>query len=100
LQNIRRMPYTIEHINGLRMQGKDNMMDIQKIITEAVKALSENEELLKAFDKNPAKTIEKIIGFDLPDDKVNAIVVGIKAKLGLDDVMDVAGKLLGMFGKK
>ena len=75
-------------------------MDIQKIITEAVKALTENEELLKAFNKNPAKTIEKIIGIDLPDDKVNAILAGIKAKLGLDDVMDVAGKLLGMFGKK
>ena len=75
-------------------------MDIQKIITEAVKALTENEELLKAFNKNPAKTIEKIIGIDLPDDKVNAFVAGIKAKLGLDDVMDVAGKLFGMFGKK
>ena len=75
-------------------------MDIQKIITEAVKALTENEELLKAFNKNPAKTIEKIIGIDLPDDKVNAILAGIKAKLGLDDVMDVAGKLFGMFGKK
>ena len=75
-------------------------MDIQKIITEAAKALKENEELLKAFNKNPAKTIEKIIGIDLPDDKVNAIVAGIKAKLGLDDVMDVAGKLFGMFGKK
>ena len=75
-------------------------MDIQKIITEAVKALTENEELLKAFNKNPAKTIEKIIGIDLPEYKVNAIVAGIKAKLGLDDVMDVAGKLFGMFGKK
>ena len=75
-------------------------MDIQKIIAEAVKALTENEELLKTFNKNPAKTIEKIIGSDLPDDKVNAIVAGIKAKLGLDDVMDVAGKLFGMFGKK
>ena len=82
------------------MRGKEKSMDIQKIIADAVKALTENEELLKAFNKNPAKTIEKIIGVDLPDDKVNAIVAGIKAKLGLDDVMDVAGKLLGMFGKK
>ena len=75
-------------------------MDIQKTIADAVKALTENEELLKAFNQNPAKTIEKIIGIDLPDDKVNAIVAGIKAKLGLDDVMDMAGKLMGMFGKK
>lgn len=75
-------------------------MDIQKMIAEAVKALTENEELLAAFNKNPAKTIEKIIGVDLPDDKVNAIVAGIKAKLGLDDMMDAASKLMGLFGKK
>lgn len=75
-------------------------MDIQKMIAEAVKALTENEELLAAFNKNPAKAIEKIIGVDLPDDKVNAIVAGIKAKLGLDDVMDAASKLMGLFGKK
>ena len=75
-------------------------MDIQKIITDAVKMLSENEELLKAFNHNPAKTLEGLLGFDLPDDKVNAIVEGVKAKLKLDDAMDVAGKLLGMFARK
>ena len=74
-------------------------MDIQKLIAQAVKSLTENEELLKAFDKNPAKTLEKILGFDLPDDQVNAVVAGVKAKLGLDDVLEMAGKLKGLFGK-
>ena len=74
-------------------------MDIQKIITDAVKLLSENEDLLKAFNKNPAKTLEKILGVNLPDDQVNAIVAGVKAKLGLDDVLEMAGKLKGLFGK-
>lgn len=75
-------------------------MDIQKIILKAVRELTENEELLKAFNKNPGKTLEKILGVDLPDDQINAVVAGVKAKLGLDDVMDVAGKLMGLFGKK
>ena len=74
-------------------------MDIQKIIVEAVKALTENEELLAAFNKNPAKTLESKLGIDLPDEQVNAVVAGIKAKLGLDDVMEIAGKLKGLFGK-
>lgn len=74
-------------------------MDIQKIITEAVKALTENEELLKAFNKNPAKTLEGLLHINLPDDQVNAVVAGIKAKLGLDDVLEMAGKLKGLFGK-
>lgn len=74
-------------------------MDIQKIITEAVKALTENEALLKAFNEDPAKTLESKLGIDLPDDKINAVVAGIKAKLGLDDVLEMAGKLKGLFGK-
>lgn len=74
-------------------------MDIQKIIAQAVKALSENEDLLKAFNENPAKTLEKKLGIDLPDDQINAIVKGIKAKMGMDDVLEIAGKLKGLFGK-
>lgn len=74
-------------------------MDIQKMIALAVKGLTENEELLKAFNKNPEKTLEKILGIDLPDDQVNAVVAGVKAKLGLDDVLEMAGKLKGLFGK-
>ena len=75
-------------------------MDIQKIITETVKALTENEELLREFNKNPGKTLEKKLGVDLPDEQINAVVAGVKAKLGLDDVMDAASKLMGLFGKK
>ena len=75
-------------------------MDIQKIIIDAVKKLTEDEELLKAFNENPGKTLEKKLGIDLPDEQINAVVAGIKAKLGLDDVLDMAGKLAGLFGKK
>ena len=49
-------------------------MDIQKMISEAVKLLTENEDLLKAFNKNPAKTLESVLGVNLPDDQVNALV--------------------------
>lgn len=85
---------------ALYAQERTKDMDIQKIIADAVKLLTENEDMLKAFNQNPAKTLEKMLGIDLPDDKVNAIVAGIKAKLGLDDVMDMAQKLAGLFGKK
>jgi len=75
-------------------------MDIQKLIVQAVEALIENEELIKAFDKNPGKTLEKILGVNLPDEQIDALVKGVKAKLGLDDAMEIAGKLMGLFGKK
>lgn len=79
-------------------------MDIQKIVTEALEQLSKNEDLRKAFDVDPVKVLEKILKVDLPDDQINAVIQAIKAKLELDDVADVAGKVLGglssLFGKK
>ena len=82
------------------IQREGYRMDIQKIIAEAVKALTENEELLRELNKNPGKTLEKKLGIDLPDEQINAVVAGIKAKLGLDDVMDAASKLMGLLGRK
>ena len=79
-------------------------MDIQKIISEALEALKNNEELRKAFDVDPVKALEKILNVDLPDDKINAVIEAIKAKLTIDDVKDVASKIFGglsgLFGKK
>ena len=79
-------------------------MDIQKIITEALEQLSKNDDLRKAFDVDPVKVLEKILKVDLPDDQINAVIKAIKAKLEIDDVADVAGKVLGglggLFGKK
>ena len=76
------------------------IMDIQKLIAQAVKVLTENEDMIRAFNKNPGKTLEKILGMDLPDEQINAIVAGVKAKMGLDDAMEMAGKLMGLFGRK
>ena len=79
-------------------------MDIQKIVTEALEQLTSNKDLRKAFDLDPVKVLEKILKIDLPDDQINAVIKAIQAKLDIDDVADVAGKVLGglgdLFGKK
>ena len=75
-------------------------MDIAKIITEAVNALMKDEALLKAFKQDPIGTVEKKLGIDLPDDQIEAVVKGIKAKIDVDDALGMAGKLMGMLGKK
>ena len=75
-------------------------MDIAKIITDAVNALLKDEELLKAFKKDPIGTVEKKLGIDLPDEQIEAVVKGIKAKIDVDDALGMAGKLMGMLGKK
>ena len=79
-------------------------MDIQKIISEALEALTNNDDLRKAFDIDPVKALEKILNVDLPDDQIKAVIEAIKAKLTIDDVKDVAGKIFGglsgLFGRK
>jgi len=73
------------------------MFDIKAKINEIVEKLKNDEDLLEQFNKNPAKLIEEYVGVDLPDDKVNQLVEGIKAKISLDKL---GGALGGLFGKK
>ena len=51
------------------------------------------------FEKNPASVIEELIGVDLPDDQVNQLIEGIKAKIKLDQLGNALGGLGGLFKK-
>ena len=72
-------------------------MDIKAKIDELVKKIKSDDGLMTKFKTNPIKTIEGLIGIDLPDDQIGKIVDGIKAKISFDDIGD---KLGGLFGKK
>ena len=72
-------------------------MDIKAKIEEIVKKLMNDKNLMAKFDKNPAAVIEDLVGVDLPDDQVNKLVEGIKAKIQLEKAGDLLG---GLFGKK
>ena len=75
-------------------------IDIKAKINEIVEKLKNDDDLLEQFNKNPAKLIEEYVGIDLPDDQVNQLVEGIKAKLKLDKIGGALGGLGGLFGKK
>ena len=75
-------------------------MDIKAKIEEIVKKLTSDKELMSKFDKNPTAVIEELIGIDLPDDQVNQLIEGVKAKLSLDKLGSALGGLGGLFGKK
>lgn len=75
-------------------------MDIKAKIDEVIRKVKDDKDFGKKFKENPTKAIESIIGVDLPDEEVNKIVSGIKAKLTADDVGDKLGGLMGMFNKK
>lgn len=64
-------------------------------VDEVVKKLKGDDKLLEKFQKNPVKTVEGIIGVDLPDDQINGIVEAVKAKIGGAGVVDKIKGLLG-----
>ncbi|MBR6812154.1 MAG: hypothetical protein IKM51_02135 [Oscillospiraceae bacterium] len=72
-------------------------MDIKGKIEELVEKLKSDKNLMAKFKENPIAAIEGLIGVDLPDDQIEAVVAGIKAKLSVDKLGD---KLGGLFGKK
>lgn len=72
-------------------------MDIKEKIEQIAKKLLNDKNLMSKFEKNPAKVIEEYIGVDLPDDLVNQLIEGIKAKITADKVGDALGALGKLF---
>ena len=75
-------------------------MDIKEKIESVVKKLLDDKNLLEKFEKNPVKVIEQLLGVDLPDELVEKIIDGVKAKISLEKVGDALETLSGLFGKK
>ena len=75
-------------------------MDIKAKIAELVEKIKNDKDLLAKFQKAPIPTVESLLGVDLPDDTIEKIVEGVKAKINLDDIADKLGGLAGLFGKK
>ena len=72
--------------------------DIKAKIEEIINKIKGDKDLGEKFQKDPTKTVEGLIGVDLPDDQINAVVEGVKAKINLDGLKDKLGGLGGLFG--
>ena len=79
-------------------------MDIQKIINDVLAKLKGDDNLIAKFKAEPTKTLESLIGIDLPDEQIDAVVKGVLAKINVDEVASKAGGIMGwvkgLFGKK
>ena len=86
-------------------------MDIKAKVEEILEKVKGDEGFLAKFKEDPIKAIEEIIGVDLPDEQLKAIVEGVKAKLSLDkdgdgkldiveNIEEKAGDIVGDLGEK
>lgn len=74
-------------------------MDIKAQITKITETLAKDKTLYELFQKEPVKALEKITGLDLPDEIVQQIIDGVKAKLTADTLKNAAEGALGAFKK-
>jgi len=75
-------------------------MDIKEKIEQIVEKIQKNPALLKKFNTEPVKVVEELVGIDLPDELIEKVVDGVKAKITADKIGDALGALGGLFGKK
>ena len=85
----------------------DIMAQLKGKIDEIVEKVKSDKDVAAKFQKDPVATVEGLIGIDLPNDQIEKIVDGVKAKIKLDklnldkvDVEKIGNVLGGLFGKK
>lgn len=72
-------------------------MDIKAKVEEIVNKVKSDKNFADKFSKEPVKAVEEVLGVDLPDDVINNIINGVKAKINVDGIASSIGSL---FGKK
>ena len=70
-------------------------MDIKAKIEEIVNKVKNDKDFAAKFTSDPVKTVEGVLGIDLPDDQINAVIEGVKSKISVDDIKDKIGGLFG-----
>ena len=74
-------------------------MNPKKMIENLLEEIQKDGKLGEQFEKDPVRVIENIIGKDLPDDVVEKIIDGVKAKISLEKVGDALDALDGALDK-
>ena len=73
------------------------MADIKQQITQVVEKITKDEKLKEQFMKDPVKAVESVLGIDLPDDMINKVVDGVKAKITVGKLGEIADNLKKLF---
>lgn len=76
----------------------DMNVNIKEIIENIVEEITKNKNLKEEFEKEPVKVIERIANVDLPDELVEKVVDGVKAKITMDKVADIADTVSDLAG--
>ena len=73
-------------------------MDIKAQIEKVVQDITKDSALKEKFLKDPAGVVKSITGA-LPQDALDGIIAGVKAKISADKLSGAAGALGKLLGK-
>lgn len=72
-------------------------MDIKEKVQSAVAKITSDPKQVANFQKDPVKTVEGVIGVDLPDDVCNQVITAVKAKIGTEKAASLLGNVTKLF---
>lgn len=77
----------------------DIKAELKEKVEELVEKIKKDKNIAAKFQKDPIATVEELLGVDLPNDQIEAVVDFIKAKIDMDKIGNALGGLKGLFGK-
>ena len=78
----------------------DIKKELKKKVDDVTNKVIKDKDIAAKFAKDPVKTVEDVLGINLPDEQMQQIVTAVKAKISLDKAGELAGKLGDLLGKK
>ena len=75
-------------------------INIKEKVEELVQKIQSDKDILDKFQADPIATLEELVGIDLPNEQLEKLVEGIKAKLTIDKVSGALGGLGNLLNRK
>lgn len=72
-------------------------MEIKEYISEVIERVTQDGALRTQFQTDPIKAVEQVLGVDLPEEALEKIVQGVKAKLSADQLSGAVDALKKLF---
>ena len=74
-------------------------MDLKEQITQAVEKITKDKALQEQFKTDPVKALESVLGIGLPEEAIDQVIQGVKAKLAVEKTSDLVDSLKGFLKK-
>lgn len=76
------------------------MDNIKEYIEKIFNKVTTDKDFQEKFKNEPIKAVEELLNVDLPDEAINNIINGVKAKLTADTAKNMLDKAMDFFKKE